>query len=161
MDCWALTSATLIRREVLQSCGGFDEALPYSEDWELWLRLSQHHQFALLQWPPVLYRQHPVQGSRVPRQRDFRTELLARHARQFGLSSADGRSTTPAMFRQQLARYRFEFGYHHLCFGSRWTALQALLHAWWLHPARMKALLLAGAAVLGWRPGASGLRNER
>lgn len=152
MDCWALTSGTLIRREALLACGGFDETLPYSEDWELWLRLSRTHQFALLQWPPVLYRQHLVQGSRVPRSRDYRTELLLRYAASYGLESADGRAIAERLFKRQVAAYRFEFGYHHLAHGSRWTGVRAVLGAWWLNPKRVKALAVAGAALVGWRP---------
>ena len=47
-DCWALTSGTLMRRAAVLANAGFDTALPYSEDWDLWLRLSQQVQFALL-----------------------------------------------------------------------------------------------------------------
>ncbi len=152
LDCWALTSGTLIRREALLACGGFDETLPYSEDWELWLRLSRQHQFALLRWPPVLYRQHPVQGSRVPRSRDYRTELLLRFAGSYGLKSADGRSVAEQLFKHRVAEFRFEFGYHHLAHGSRWTGVRAVLGAWWLNPRRVKALAVASAALVGWRP---------
>jgi hypothetical protein len=152
MDCWALTSGTLVRRDALRACGGFDETLPYSEDWELWLRLSRVHQFALLRWPPVLYRQHPVQGSRVARTRDYRTELLLRHAEAYGLRSADGRAIPAQAFKSQVAAYRFEFGYHHLAHGSRWLGLRAVLEAWWLNPRRVKALAVAAAAAVGWRP---------
>ena len=41
LDCWVLTSAALIRAEVFGKCGMYDESLPYSEDWDLWLRISQ------------------------------------------------------------------------------------------------------------------------
>ena len=40
LDCWVLTSAALIRAEVFGKCGMYDESLPYSEDWDLWLRIS-------------------------------------------------------------------------------------------------------------------------
>lgn len=38
-------SAVLIKRACLERTGGFDERLPSSEDWELWLRLAQHYAF--------------------------------------------------------------------------------------------------------------------
>ncbi len=151
-DCWALTSATLLRTEALREAGGFDESLRYSEDWDLWLRLSQRVPFVMLNGPPVLYRHHPVQGSRTVRQHDYRTDLLLRYARAHGLASADGRAMPPDVFAETVARYGAEFGYHHLQFGNRWTGVQALARAWARRPRHVKRLAQAAAASLGWRP---------
>lgn len=153
IDCWALTSGTLLRREVVAAAGGFDESLRYSEDWDLWLRLSRRTPFALLNWPPVLYRHHAVQGSRTVRQRDFRVELLERHAALHGLASADGRAVSADRFAEVLANYQAEFGYHHLAHGHRWTGVRSLLAAWRRQPGRPRRLALAVAGALGWRPG--------
>ena len=152
IDCWALTSGTLMRRQVVAAMGGFDESLPYSEDWDLWIRLSLRSRFALLRWPTVLYRQHAVQGSRKPRERDYRCELLERAAQSHGLVSLDGRAVQPDRFRRQMAQYRFEFGYHHLHAGSRRIGICSLWRAWQHSPGMWRAMALAGAAALGWRP---------
>jgi hypothetical protein len=37
--------SALYRRAVALELGGYDEALPHSEDWDLWLRLSQRYDF--------------------------------------------------------------------------------------------------------------------
>lgn len=152
VDCWALTSGTMLRHEVVSAAGGFDLGLPYSEDWDLWLRLSRQTQFALLNWPPVLYRHHQVQGSAKMRQRDFRVELLLRHAEQHGLSSDDGRSLTRAQFAEVVAKYQAEFGYDHLDHGNRWIGVRALLAAWARQPRQLRRLALALAGSAGWRP---------
>ncbi len=141
-----------MRRATVVSAGGFDETLPYSEDWDLWLRLSRSSRFALLRWPAVLYRQHAVQGSRKARNVDYRVSLLGRNARLFGLASRDGRSVPLRQFRRQLSRFRFEFGYHHLLCGDRWIGVKALAGAWRLRPSKTRSLLLAVAGLLGWRP---------
>ncbi len=151
-DCWALTSGTLLRRDLVLASGGFDVSLSYSEDWDLWLRLSQRTQFALLAWPPILYRQHPVQGSRAVRQRDFRLELLTKYARLHGLASRDGRAIDPVRFSELLAKYQFEFGHHHLVHGDRLTAVKSLFSAWRRRPRHGRRLALALAGALGWRP---------
>jgi hypothetical protein len=151
-DCWALTSGTLIRRALLQQAGAFDEQRPFAEDWELWLRLSRQTRFALLAWPPVLYRQHPVQGSRTVRQRDYRTELLLDHATRHGLASRDGRRLEPREFDAIVARYQGGFGYHQLQHGDRRTGVRALWAAWRRQPTHIKALAMAVAGLLGWRP---------
>ena len=68
LDCWVLTSTAMLDARVFEACGGFDEGLPYSEDWDLWLRISRQFKFAKLRRPTTLYRQHPTQGSRARRQ---------------------------------------------------------------------------------------------
>lgn len=151
-DCWALTSATMLRTEVVRRLGGFDTALSYSEDWDLWLRISREAGFAQLSWPPVLYRQHGEQGSRAVRAIDYRSALLQRAALRYGLTGPDGTAIGRRQFRHRIAAFRAEFGYHHAQHGDRLRAVQALMHAWVLHPQCARRLLLACATALGWRP---------
>lgn len=152
LDCWALTSGTLIRAAAVRAVGGFDEALAYSEDWDLWIRLSHSSQFALLHWPPVLYRQHAVQGSRQPRSRDYRCELLEAAVQRWGYASRDGRAVSAWQFRRQLSFFSFEYGYHHLHAGNRLSGVGALFKSWRLDPTRWRALALAVMSAAGWRP---------
>ncbi len=151
-DCWALTSATMVRKSLLSDLGGFDADRPYAEDWDLWLRLSHRAPFAQLAWPPVLYRQHADQGSRTVRMRDHRVELLMAAAQTRGLASPDGQALPAAEFKAIVARYRMEFGYHHAQHGDRWMAARSLLMAWWMQPACWRRAALALAVGAGWRP---------
>jgi hypothetical protein len=156
LDCFALTSTVMMRREVFAASGGFDPALPYSEDWDLWLRLAREHRFIKHARVSTLYRQHPEQGNRKLRQVDYRTELLE-HARQrWGLASADGRSVELAAFRHNLARYHSQFALHQLLHGQRRAGARSMFRAWLNHPARGKYLAVAAAALMGWKPNASG-----
>jgi glycosyltransferase involved in cell wall biosynthesis len=148
LDCWALTSATTIRRSVWDRVGGFDPQQPFGEEWQLWLRLSREVQFAKLQWPPVLYRQHASQGSRVVRPVDHRVELLLRTQQAHGLSSRDGRSIPARTFADTIARYEMEFGWHHLKFGDRRTAVRAMISAWRRAPSHLSYLARGLAALV-------------
>jgi glycosyltransferase involved in cell wall biosynthesis len=150
-DCWALTSGTLLRRDIVSAAGGFDEHQEFGEDWELWLRLSLTTRFACLTWPPVLYRHHHHQGSRIARRRDFRVELLERFATRHGLASADGRAMPAVRFVDILATYRAGFGRHELAHGDRWIGVRALFDAWLRRPGRVRLLLQAVAGCVGWR----------
>lgn len=47
------TSAVLVRREILNAAGGFDERLPRLQDWDLWLRLSLVTTFHFVRTPLV------------------------------------------------------------------------------------------------------------
>ncbi len=49
-------STPLLYRSVLTETGGFDEALPACEDWDLWLRLAERHAFVCVPQTYVLYR---------------------------------------------------------------------------------------------------------
>jgi GT2 family glycosyltransferase len=160
-DCWALTSATTLRRDVLLEHCGFNENLPYSEDWDLWLRLSRTTRFVKLNGPPVLYRQHAVQGSRTARNKDYRCDLLLANARAHGLSSRDGRSVGQAEFEQTLARYQMEFGWHQLRHGDRALGVRSLLRAWRRNPTAWRWLALALAGAAGWPARSKVLELER
>ena len=132
--------------------GGFDVALPYSEDWDLWLKLSRDYPFVKLDRVSTLYRQHPYQGNRVLRPVDYRTRLLEDAAGRWGLASADGRAVPRSVFRQRLARYHLQFALHHLQHRSRRVALRSLMRAWRLQPGWLRPPAVAAAALLGWRP---------
>lgn len=52
----AFTSATLMRRSAVEQVGGYDEALPSMEDWDLYLRLSMIGKVAMLRCITADYR---------------------------------------------------------------------------------------------------------
>jgi hypothetical protein len=74
-----VTSSVMARRERLQECGGFDESLPLAQDWDLWLRLAQRTEVAVLAEPLVCYRRHGGQRSaEVMAMRSWEGEVLRR-----------------------------------------------------------------------------------
>ncbi|MBD2449488.1 glycosyltransferase [Nostoc sp. FACHB-152] len=52
-------SNTLIRRQALESTGGFDPACPGCADWDYWLRLSTRWDFVVIPKHQILYRRTP------------------------------------------------------------------------------------------------------
>lgn len=52
------TSSVLCRRAALAAIGGFDEQLAASQDYDLFFRLAQHYQFAVIPEPLTLSYQH-------------------------------------------------------------------------------------------------------
>ena len=152
LDCWMLTSTAMFRREVFEKCGVFDESLPFSEDWDLWLRISRQFTFAKLHRPNTLYRQHVQQGNRVVREIDYRTLLLSNAVEKWGFCSPDGRCVPRREFFKQLAIYHACFARQHLCAGNRRAAISSFLKAWRSFPLRPKYLAYIPLALLGWRP---------
>ena len=57
-------STAVVRRAVLLQNGGYDESRRHSEDYELWLRLAQHHLFVCTHTVTASYRLHEGQATR-------------------------------------------------------------------------------------------------
>jgi hypothetical protein len=95
----------MVRTEVLTECGVFDPSLPYSEDWDIWLRIARKYQFLKLKRSTTLYRQHPKQGSKKARPIDYRANLIINAKQKWGLSSPDGNSLSDRQFIQNLAYF--------------------------------------------------------
>ncbi|MES2946962.1 MAG: glycosyltransferase [Pseudomonadota bacterium] len=152
LDCWMQTSTATFRREVFDRCGTFDESLPYSEDWDLWIRISREYPFLMLERPDTLYRQHPQQGNRAVRPIDYRTRLLSHSVAKWGLHSPDGRGLPKRVFNRQLSKYHADYGRHQLQAGHVVHALQAFWKAWKRSPAHWKCGAYMVAALVGWRP---------
>ncbi len=54
--CLVSPSAVMLRRELFEKVGYFDEELPVAEDYDLWLRVAVDHQVELLPDPLVIKR---------------------------------------------------------------------------------------------------------
>ena len=53
-SCFIGAPTTLIRTECFKSVGMFDEDLCRFSDWEMWIRISEHYEFAYLDTPLVI-----------------------------------------------------------------------------------------------------------
>jgi glycosyltransferase involved in cell wall biosynthesis len=54
--CLVSPSAVMLRRDLFEAAGGFDEGLPACEDYDLWLRLARTNRVALIDRPLVIKR---------------------------------------------------------------------------------------------------------
>jgi GT2 family glycosyltransferase len=54
--CLVSPSAVMLRRDLFEAAGGFDEHLPACEDYDLWLRLARYNPVALIDRPLVIKR---------------------------------------------------------------------------------------------------------
>jgi glycosyltransferase involved in cell wall biosynthesis len=62
-NCCIFPSGVLIRRRVFDQVGMFDEALPYCEDYDMWLRIFESVSVVHVPVDGYLYRRHPAQIS--------------------------------------------------------------------------------------------------
>lgn len=153
LECFVLTSDALIRREVYDRVGAFDESLPYSEDWDLFLRISREYRFARLNQVGTLYRQHPTQGSKLPRDIDYASRLIEGAIARYGKTGPDGTRVDEHALRQTLARLSYWHGMVHLRAGSLEHSRRALGHALRLEP-------FSPRYALAWMKSLAGLRDK-
>lgn len=117
--CWnwvGTASTVMVRKEVLDEVGGFSPDLPAAQDWDLWIKISEKHDFAVLPDPLIDFLAHS--GERISsnrkgryvgyltvsdKYRDKRCRLLkklkAEHDYQVGLIFAKSRMTIPSAKR--------------------------------------------------------------
>jgi GT2 family glycosyltransferase len=51
-------SMVMIRRSVLDAVGGFDPAIRWAEDWEMWIRVAARAEIRVVPVPLMIYRSH-------------------------------------------------------------------------------------------------------
>jgi len=68
-------SSVLVKREVLDVVGGFDEKLHASEDWDMWLRIARQFHFDFVDKPLVAIRVH-AKNMQKDRLRMLSAELM-------------------------------------------------------------------------------------
>lgn len=73
------TSSSLIRREVFETVGLFDEDLPANEDHDLWTRIATFFQFDFVPEPLIVYADQPASSSGSERRSlNFAANMRAR-----------------------------------------------------------------------------------
>ena len=103
--CLVSPSAVMIRRELFDRVGCFDETLPMAEDYDLWLRVAAGYPVYLLPQPLVLKRGgHPDQLSATPGIDRYRIMALENLLRS-GRLSPEQREWTWAALRHKCRVY--------------------------------------------------------
>ena len=167
--------AVLIPKDLLAGAGGFDETLPTTQDYDLWMRLAPTVRFRKFPEVVLLSRHHPAQGSRIAA-RAHRLECAALYARHVPslleyVRAADGGFRQAAtLLAGGVAQRAGDFGLS--CMGGLFRAFQrdltpaerrllfsrlipqlprtALRLLWWNLPARLRdALRPTAYAVIG------------
>ena len=127
----------LMRRELLDSVGGFDPSFPAYEDWEFWVHaLAEGWQGRKLDAVTFMYRRHgsaTVHFEGRPRYRETYRRLRAKHA---ALYSRAGRSRLAA--------------------SSDLGPIGRAVYRWWWGARPLPARVEGALQALLWRPGRTG-----
>lgn len=91
--CLVSPSAVMLKNSLFEEMGGFDEALPACEDYDLWLRVSARYPVHLIDRPLVVKTGgHPDQLSARPGLDQYRIRAIDRILRSEPLSAARRRA---------------------------------------------------------------------
>ena len=132
-------SSVIAEARLLRDVGGFDPALPGSEDWDLWIRLARHSPVAAVDRPMIAYRQGRATAStNVDIMRKGREIIFARYG-----APADEREAkaAEAMHERYLAKQLLRAGR-----GRKAASILASLvlkHQQWRELPRAAAALVA------------------
>jgi hypothetical protein len=152
LECAVWTSTVLADRALLQELGGFDQALPVGEDYDLWLRASRLTPVLRVPQPLALYRQHPRSLTRRAPARNWQALVVQRAVQRWGYTGPSGRQADPGAVRRALATSWRDFAGAQLAAGQAaqgWAAARQALQGDWRHPGAWKLAVKAAAQRLG------------
>jgi len=99
--CLVSPSAVMMRRELFEEMGGFDETLPACEDYDLWLRIGCRYPVELIDTPLIIKRGgHDDQLSRQPSLDKYRIESLMRLLESGYLSDGQRQAATRVLVQK-------------------------------------------------------------
>jgi glycosyltransferase involved in cell wall biosynthesis len=140
-------TGSLIRREVFQRVGLYDESFSWYEDWEMWVRIAAAYEVEALDEPLARCRRHSANSIKVP-------EGMYRHgqaARRKVMASYPLSGQERRLLQQNLAHHEYTYGMEQLRLGKRGEAWKALLRSLRLRPGERKTYIHLGLPLLSGR----------
>jgi glycosyltransferase involved in cell wall biosynthesis len=116
-EFFLLTSATIVRRDVVQKVGAFDESLKVGEDYDFFLRALLRTELEVVEQPLLRRRVHPGSLSRQDHLLDAETDLATLY--RFLERYPQLLRRDPRRVHRRLADYHFSHGWHCLEIGRR------------------------------------------
>ncbi|NRD76720.1 glycosyltransferase [Bacillus sp. BRMEA1] len=83
--CFINGCTVMMKMSVFSEAGLFDESLPYTHDYDLWLRVLKYRHFYYLNEPLVLYRVHDGMGTKKHEQEILKEIVFVQQKHQAGL----------------------------------------------------------------------------
>lgn len=122
-------NTAVIRREVFERLGGFDESMRIGEDYMFWLKVSRVYEMHALDGKVALYRIHRTSAMNRLDAENHQARLLDIAAARWGLRNPDGTALPREVFERRLAQSQFTHAYNHFWHGSTAVARRCFLKA--------------------------------
>ncbi len=136
-------NTAMIRRDVFQMLGGFDESMRIGEDYLFWLKVSRIYEMHSLSAAVALYRIHGSSAMRCLDDDNHQVHMLKTAVARWGLTNPDGSALTAAAYGKRIAECEFTHAYNHFWRGSGQVARRSFLAAMRGGVLPMRSLLYA------------------
>lgn len=122
-------NTAVIRREVFELLGGFDESMRIGEDYLFWLKVARVYEMHALNAKVALYRIHSSSAMSRLDPDNHQARLLEIAAARWGLHNPDGSVLPREIFEKRLAESHFTHAYNHFWHGSTAVARRSFFKA--------------------------------
>lgn len=112
-----ISSSVVVRKEVFETTGLFDEQLVNCQDWDMWLRIAFHFKVAGINTPLVKYRHNPHSLSKNRNNvLKYQKIVIDKIYNKFKNSE---NSITEKLYKKRLASHYAKIGRHYLRIGDK------------------------------------------
>lgn len=119
LDSIVCIITAMIRREVVERLGGFDQSLPTGEDYDFWLRMSRHFRADKLNRVLAYYRMNASSITKTPCAENNEYLVLKKALDQYGLVGPNGASVADELVKRRMFQLCFSHGYFHFWSGGK------------------------------------------
>jgi glycosyltransferase involved in cell wall biosynthesis len=144
-NCFIMPQATMIRSQVFTAVGGFDESLPTSEDWDLFVRIVQRFPIEVIDTPLLKIRRHSTSLSKN-KEKVYRGATFAINK---AIRSGSFSREELNILKKRLALEHCKYGRLALLEGKKAVSRQALIAGIRLDPWNIKQYLYLLLSFLG------------
>lgn len=113
LDCIVHTTTVMLRAQIAQQVGAFDEILRRGQDYDYWLRTSQVTPIHKLRGVLSLYRIHKDSITNRPHTVNYGYVVIQKSLNRWGSVGPDGTKTPMHVINKVLGRIWFGYGYLH------------------------------------------------
>jgi glycosyltransferase involved in cell wall biosynthesis len=119
------TTTAVMRKDIIDNVGYFNEAYRVGEDHDYWLRISQYCQVTKLKRAYSVYRDEPISITKTLHPHNFSLLVLEDNIKRFGLTCPSGAKIELSQVEKYLGERHFVYGYQAMLSKQRHIAFNS------------------------------------
>lgn len=122
-------NTAIIRRNIYEAIGGFDESMHQGEDYDFWLKTSRIAEMHSLNGPVALYRIHGASAMHKLSEENHLVNLIKQSTMRWGTKSHNGDEITSQDLKLRLGESYFTHAYAQYWAGSKMVAREGFFRS--------------------------------